>query len=126
MIELLAAMMLQGAAEAEAPSPRRFDPYLLCVCQDQADADKVRITGYAIDAQLILGEDGRSALPRQATIFRIEKGPKDLASPVKIWHVTQPEKCGLSFAYGRRYDVVAVKKGEELETNWCLMGKPRY
>jgi hypothetical protein len=125
MIEVLAAVLMQGAAEAEAPAPRRFDPYLLCVCQDQSGAEQVTFTGYAVDAQLILGEDGRSAQPRQATIFRIEKGPKDLATPVKIWHVTRPEKCGLSFAYGKRYDIVAVKKGEEFETNWCLMGKPR-
>lgn len=124
MIELLAAMSMQ-AAEAESPAPRRFDPYLLCVCPDDAGAEEVRFTGYAVDAQLILGEDGKSAKPRQATIFRIEKGPKDLASPVKVWHFTKPEKCGLSFAYGRRYDIVAVKKGDELETNWCLMGKPR-
>lgn len=125
MIEILAAVLLQGAAEADAPAPRRFDPYLLCVCKDDVAEEQVTFTGYATDAQMILGEDGRSALPRQATIFRIEKGPKDLASPVKVWHVTKPEKCGLAFAYGRRYDVVAVKKGGELETNWCLMGKPR-
>jgi hypothetical protein len=125
MIELLAALMMQGAAEAEAPAPRRFDPYLLCVCPDVSGAEEVRLTGYATDAQMILGEDGRSALPRQATIFRIEKGPKDLASPAKVWHFTKPEKCGLSFAYGRRYDIVAVKKGDEIETNWCLMGKPQ-
>lgn len=125
MIDLLAAVLMQGAAEADAPAPRRFDPYLLCVCQDQSAESQVTFSGYAVDAQLILAEDGRSALPRQATIFRIEKGPKDLASPVKVWHFTKPEKCGLSFAYGRRYDIVAVKKGEEIETNWCLMGKPR-
>ena len=125
MIEFLAALMLQGAAEADAPETRRFDPYLLCVCKDAPGEEPVTFTGYATDAQMVLGDDGRSALPRQATIFRIEKGPKDLASPVKIWHVTKPEKCGVTFAYGRRYDVVAVKKGEELETNWCLMGKPR-
>ncbi len=125
MIELLAAVLMQGAAEAEAPAPRRFDPYLLCVCRDVSGEEQVAFTGYATDAQMILGEDGRSALPRQATIFRIEKGPKDLASPVKVWHVTKPEKCGVAFAYGKRYDVVAVKKGDELETNWCLMGKSR-
>jgi hypothetical protein len=125
MIEFLAVLMLQGAADADAPAPRRFDPYLLCVCRDEAEAETVSFTGYATDAQMVLGEDGRSALPRQATIFRIEQGPKDLNSPVKIWHVTKPEKCGVTFAYGRRYDVVAVKKDDELETNWCLMGKPR-
>lgn len=125
MIDFLVAVMMQGATEAEGPAPRRFDPYLLCVCQAQPEGEQVTFTGYAIDAQMILGEDGRSALPRQATIFRIEKGPKDLATPVKVWHFTKPEKCGLSFAYGKRYDIVAVKKGDEIETNWCLMGKPR-
>lgn len=125
MIELLASILMQGAAEADTPAPRQFDPYLLCVCRDVAGAEQVTFAGYAVDAQLILGEDGRSAQPRQATIFRIEKGPKDLASPVKIWHFTKPEKCGLSFAYGKRYEIVAVKKGDEIETDWCLMGKPR-
>ena len=125
MIEFLVAVMMQGSTEAEDPAPRRFDPYLLCVCQEQPEGEQVTFTGYAIDAQVILGEDGRSARPRQATVFRIEKGPKDLATPVKVWHFTKPEKCGLSFAYGKRYDIVAVKKGDEIETNWCLMGKPR-
>jgi hypothetical protein len=125
VFEFLAAVMMQGAAEADTPAPRRFDPYLLCVCRDESGEEQVRFTGYATDAQMILGEDGRSALPRQATIFRIEKGPKDLASPVKVWHVTQPEKCGVTFAYGKRYDIVAVKKSGEIETNWCLLGKPR-
>ncbi len=125
MIEFLAALLLQGANETDAPAPRRFDPYLLCACPDVSGAEQVTFTGYASDAELTLGEDGRSALPRQATIFRILKGPKDLASPVKIWHVTKPEKCGLSFDYGKRYTVVAVKRDDELETNWCLMGKPR-
>ncbi|MDZ7626802.1 MAG: hypothetical protein U5J99_00170 [Parvularculaceae bacterium] len=125
MIELFAALLLQGTAEAEAPAPRRFDPYLLCVCPDVAGAEEVRFTGYATDAQMILGEDGKSTLPRQATIFRLEKGPKELASPVKVWHFTKAEKCGLSFAYGKRYEIVAVRKGDQIETNWCLMGKPR-
>lgn len=122
MIEFLAAVLLQGA---DAPETRRIDPYLLCVCPDVAGAETVAFSGYASDAVMILGEDGRSAQPRQATVFRVDRGPKDLKSPVKVWHLTKPEKCGLSFAYGRRYDIVAVKKGEELETNWCLMGKPR-
>lgn len=122
MIDLLVSMLLQGA---DAGETRRIDPYLLCVCPDVAGVERVEFSGYASDAVMILGEDGRSAQPRQATVFRIDRGPKDLKSPVKVWHLTKPEKCGLSFAYGKRYDVVAVKKGDELETNWCLMGKPR-
>jgi hypothetical protein len=124
MIEFLASLLLQGA-DAGAPDTRRIDPYLLCVCPDVAGAENVEFSGYASDAVMILGEDGRSAQPRQATVFRVDKGPKDLVSPVRVWHLTKPEKCGVSFAYGRRYDIVAVKKGDELETNWCLMGKPR-
>lgn len=122
MIDFLAAILLQAGDVAET---RRIDPYLLCVCPDVAGAETVEFSGFASDAEMILGEDKRSTLPRQATIFRVDKGPKDLKSPVKVWHMTKPEKCGLSFAYGRRYDIVAVKKGDEIETNWCLMGKPR-
>lgn len=125
MIAFIAALLLQAGAEADAPAPRRFDPYLLCTCPDVSGAEQVTFTGYASDAELTLGDDGRSALPRQATIFRVLKGPKDLKTPVKIYHLTKPEKCGLSFDYGKRYDIVAVKKGDDLETNWCLMGKPR-
>jgi hypothetical protein len=122
MFDLIAAFLLQAG---DTPETRRIDPYLLCVCPDVSGAEKIEFTGFASDAEMILGEDGRSAEPRQATIFRIDKGPKDLKSPVKVWHLTKPEKCGVSFAYGRRYNVVAVKKGDEIETNWCLMGKPR-
>lgn len=122
MIEIVAALLLQAG---DASETRRIDPYLLCVCPNVAGLEKIEFSGYASDAEMILGEDGRSAEPRQATVFRLDKGPNDLKSPVKVWHFTKPEKCGVSFAYGRRYDVVAVKRGEEIETNWCLMGKPR-
>ncbi|MFN0025170.1 MAG: hypothetical protein ACKVS5_14860 [Parvularculaceae bacterium] len=129
MITLLAAFLMQSAtgadADADAPEVRRFDPYLLCVCKDVSDLEQVTFTGYANDAEVQLAEDGRSPLPRQATLFRVLKGPKDLASPAKVFHVTNPAKCGISFDYGKRYTIVAVKKGAELETNWCLMGKPR-
>lgn len=122
MIEILTAFLLQTG---DTPETRRIDPYLLCVCPDVSALEKVEFSGFASDAEVILGDDGRSAKPRQATIFRVDKGPKDFPSPAKVWHLTKPEKCGVSFSYGRRYDIVAVKKGDEIETNWCLMGKPR-
>ena len=72
---------------------------------------------------MTLGDDGRSAKARQATIFRVLKGAgESVPDPAKVWHVTNPAKCGVTFDYGKRYDVTAVRKSSgELETNYCVM-----
>lgn len=122
LIEFAAALMLQGAG---APSAPRIDPYLLCVCK-AAEGDPVRFLGIASDAQLTLGADGLSAEDRQATIFtvmRVKTG--DVKSPAKVFHSTNPAKCGISFDYGKRYEIVGVLKDGAIETDWCQMGKPR-
>ncbi len=74
---------------------------------------------------MTLGPDGRTPEARQATIFRVMKGKSaDVPDPAKVWHVTNPAKCGVKFDYGKRYTVVAVKKQNgDLETSHCVMPK---
>jgi hypothetical protein len=119
------AMMAQGEPGGEF-RPRAVDPYARCRCEAVDAAATVRFTGIVSDAELTAGEDGRTANPRQATIFRIVKsGAGGLAERVKVWHRTDPAQCGIRFDYGKRYDIVAVTKDGEFETDWCVMGKPR-
>lgn len=125
IIETALAMLLQSSS-AEAFRTRAIDPYALCSCKAADEKSVVRFTGYANDAELTLNEDGQQANARQATIFRVTKGRSDVvAALTKVFHLTDPAKCGVSFDYGRRYEIIAVKKDGVLETNWCVMGKPR-
>ena len=124
MIEILAVIALQGApAGGIRPPDQSSDPYYLCRCPQSAEEEAITFTGYASDAQLTLGADGRSVEARQATLFRVAKKPDaSFPDPAKIWHVTDPAKCGVKFDYGKRYVVTAVKKPDgEYETNYCLM-----
>ncbi len=126
IVEFLSAMLMQAPAGDDARPARRIDPYALCACPQTDDRTRVAFTGYATDAELTLGEDGRSAGARQATIFRVTKGRSaEIPELAKVWHVTNPAKCGVKFDYGKRYDVTAIRRDDgSLETNWCEMGKP--
>ncbi len=125
IFEFLSMLMMQTPAGGDLPPTRRIDPYALCACPQADDQQRVNFTGYATDAELTLGEDGRSAEARQATIFRVTKGRSaEIPEFAKVWHVTNPAKCGVKFDYGRRYDVTAIRRDDgALETNWCEMGK---
>lgn len=126
IIETLIATALQSTTSGEIRPARQIDPYALCSCAGVDKAPLVSFTGIASDAQMTLGPDGRSALPRQATIFDVVKGKSaDVPNPAKVFHVTDPAKCGVKFDYGKRYVVTAVKtENGELETSYCLMPKP--
>lgn len=126
IVEFLSAMLMQAPAGGDFRPARRIDPYALCACSQADERPRVAFTGYATDAELTLGEDGRSAEERQATIFRVTKGRSaDVPELAKVWHVTDPAKCGVKFDYGKRYDVAAVKREDgALETDWCKMGRP--
>lgn len=126
IIETLVAVALQSSTSGEIRPARRIDPYALCSCANADKSNLVSFTGIASDAQLTLGPDGRSADARQATIFRVVKGKSaDVKDPAKVWHVTDPAKCGVKFDYGKRYMVTVVKKENgELETSYCVMPKP--
>jgi hypothetical protein len=125
IIEAVAAYLMQAAADGDFRPSRAADPYALCTCPAIDKENLVTFTGIASDAEMILGEDGRSAEPRQATIFRVLKGKgADVPDPVKVWHVTNPAKCGVEFDYGKRYAIVAEKNSNgELETSYCVMPK---
>lgn len=126
IIETAVTLMLQSQPSGDFRPIRKVDPYALCSCAAVDENSIVRFTGTASDAEMTLGPDGLSANARQATIFRVVKGESDATpNPAKVWHVTNPAKCGISFDYGKRYEVIAVKKDGALETNWCVMGKPR-
>lgn len=127
LIELVSVIFMQGAASGEFRLERTIDPYALCSCKPFDETATVAFTGIASDAEMTLGSDGRSAEARQATIFRVLKGAgADVPELAKVYHLTDPAKCGVKFDYGKRYSVVAIKKADgSLETNWCVLGKPR-
>lgn len=122
-----AAMSLVLQSSTGEFKPLKIDPYALCRCPAVDQTKIVTFTGTASDAEMRLGEDGLSTAPRQATIFRVlKKSSADIADFARVYHLTDPAKCGITFEYGKRYDVTAVKTdGGALETDWCVMGKPR-
>lgn len=126
MIEVILAVFLQTTPPGDFRPTRKIDPYALCSCKAADASAIVKFTGYASDAEMTLSEDPQKPNARQATIFRVTKGRgDDVAEMTKVFHVVDPAKCGISFDYGKRYEVVAVRKDGALETDWCLMGKPR-
>lgn len=126
IIEIIAVFLAQAAQTGDFRPSRQVDPYALCSCANADKSNLVSFTGIASDAQMTLGADGRSAEARQATIFRVLKGKgADVPDPAKVWHVTDPAKCGVKFDYGKRYQVTAVKKENgDLETSYCVMPRP--
>jgi hypothetical protein len=126
IIEAAIIVALQAASPGEFKPALKINPYALCSCANADRSNLVAFTGVANDAQMTLGPDGRTAIARQATIFRVLKGKSEnVPDPAKVFHVTDPAKCGVKFDYGKRYDVVAVKKPNgELETSYCVMPKP--
>jgi hypothetical protein len=124
--EVFLIVALQGTPPDDFRPTRKIDPYAFCSCNVVDEALLVRFTGYASEAELTLSEDPLRTNDRQATIFRVVRGMSDdVAAKTKVYHRTNPAKCGVSFDYGKRYDVAAVKKDGVLETDWCVMGKPR-
>lgn len=114
-----AALMLVQSALTEAP--RAPDPYLYCGCSAEKLTWDGEFSGIVTDAELRLAPDGRSPLPRQATIFNVLRS--DLAAigdTVKVWHVTDPQSCGVTFSYGRRARVRVRAVEDGWETDWCI------
>ncbi len=123
MIIAAIAFFFAETSTSDVFRPREIDPYALCSCAAAADRETVTFTGYATDAEVTLAEDGRSTEARQATIFRVTKGRSgDIPERTRLFHMTDPAKCGVKFDYGKRYDIVAVKRKDgALETSWCEM-----
>lgn len=127
IIEAAIIVALQSEPSGEFRRALIIDPYALCSCAGVDKSQLISFTGIASDAQMTLKADGRSAEPRQATIFRVLNGANaDLPDPAKVWHVTDPAKCGVRFDYGKRYDIVAQRKENgDLETSYCVMPKAK-
>ena len=123
IVESLLSLFLQAQPSADFRPMREVDPYALCSCANKTDGERVNFTGIVTDAELMLGADRRSTQPRQATIFRVLKGGgENVPDPAKVWHVTDPANCGVTFDYGKRYEIVAVENDRgELETSYCVM-----
>ena len=95
------------------------DPYSKCDCTSE-DSEKVEaeFTGLVADAELFLGKDGKSIADEQATIFTVIDGLDE--ERVKVFHSTKPEKCGVTFGYGKQYEVSVTKIGEKYRTSYCI------
>lgn len=95
-----------------------------CTCPATASAD-VTLSGYVIDAKVILGADGRSVEDRMATIFDVKSSDdSSVSGRTAVWHNIDEDSCGVSFDYGKKYTVRARwSESEELETDACLMGR---
>lgn len=127
-VAFLAALLVQTETPPPAaPSPPPLlpekDPYAECRCPASAEEAATSFVGVAKDARLRLGPDGRSVLPRQATVFSVISADDSsirVGADVSVWHVTAPADCGVTFDYGRRYEIRARKADDGLETDWCL------
>lgn len=104
------------------PGPPPAPVVDICVCTPARAQADILFRGVVVDAELRASGDGRSVQPRQATIFRVEKTLKgEAATPMKVWHLTDARKCGVTFSYGGSYLVRARLKNGAAETDLCLM-----
>lgn len=120
----LLALTLAVALEAPAPPDERRAPSR-CRCEAANVAVDVVFEGVAFDAIVLLSENGRDPLPRQATLFHVARKLRgEVGAKEKVWHVVDQDACGVAFAYGRRYTVKARKTKDGLETDSCLLNAP--
>ena len=117
---------LQSADELSAPPPKIEPMSKTCDCSDADFSSYFEIRGLVIDAEVTLSASGLSMNERQATIFDAPKSKLPDGSVidgrVRVWHINNEAKCGVTFDYGKKYSV-AVNRNEdgEFETNACLM-----
>ncbi|MEE2691073.1 MAG: hypothetical protein VX640_05990 [Pseudomonadota bacterium] len=121
-MHILAAIMLAAQSVAADPAltapPERISS---CKCKAVEGAEAISIRGFAIDGEVRLDATGRNPLPRQATVFRVLTAEGvDARTPFKVWHLTAPDQCGVTFDYGKLYVVMLRKKGDDYETDRCL------
>lgn len=112
MLALVISIMLASAPDA---------PFL-CTCANNATPADIEFRGVAVDAVLVAAEGGTKVELRQATVFRVTRVIKgEAASPMKVWHLTNPGRCGVTFNYASTYRVKARLKNGRAETDLCLM-----
>jgi len=120
----LCAVSTASAQIYNPPGIRNRAP-LTCECSAEREPGLIVIEGLVIDAEVRLSEDGLSAHERQATIFNIAKSNNHkLSGRTHIWHQTNENKCGVTFDYGKKYQI-SVRTTEEgqLETSSCLIAQ---
>ncbi len=95
-----------------------------CTCPADA-SHEVTLSGYVVDAKIILGADRRSVEDRMATIFDVSSSSDgSISGRTAVWHAIEEDSCGVSFDYGKKYTVYARRDDAgELETDSCLMGR---
>ena len=123
MFAFLLSTALHAGTPYTAPPPPALPGQESCVCPAYSDSD-LTISGFVVDAQMILGADRRSVEERMATIFDVTQSsdPK-FTGRVKVWHNVSEAQCGVSFDYGKKYSVPArYNDAGDLETDKCLMG----
>lgn len=122
MIALMMSMVVRAADPYIAPPKLHGEPTCSCSGNERPD---VTFTGYVIDAKVILGADRRSVEERMATIFDVKySDDSKVRDRTPVWHNVSEEFCGITFDYGKKYEVHA-RWGEngELETDQCLTGE---
>ncbi|NNE41976.1 MAG: hypothetical protein HKN14_13775 [Marinicaulis sp.] len=125
-VSAIAAMVLQSAGDLSAPPPKVGPSPKPCDCSEVDFSSYFELRGLVIDAEVTLRANGMSMNERQATIFDTPKSELADGSIVdgriRIWHITNEAKCGVTFDYGKKY-LVAVTRNQagEFETNACLM-----
>lgn len=121
MFAFLLSMALQTPGVYTPPPAIPGKPACTCPANSRPD---VTVSGYVVDAQVILGADRRSVEERMATIFDVtQASDSTIRGRTKIWHNVSEESCGVTFDYGKRYSVPARYDAQgELETDSCLLG----
>ncbi len=123
---LVSALGGQSADDAlTAPPVLRKAPVKTCTCSDARETGIIVLEGLIVDAEVTLAPDRLSINDRQATIMDVAKSSdndNDIKGRTRIWHTTSEKSCGVTFDYGRTYEVpVRTTDDGEFETDQCLI-----
>ncbi|VAW04576.1 hypothetical protein MNBD_ALPHA05-537 [hydrothermal vent metagenome] len=119
----IAALGVQSTDDAlTAPPVLRKVPVNTCTCTDAREPGIIILEGLIVDAEVTLAPDRISINDRQATIMDVAKSSDGVKGRTRIWHTTSEKSCGVTFDYGRTYEVaVRTTEDGEFETDQCLM-----
>lgn len=119
----IAALGVQSTDDAlTAPPVLRKVPVNTCTCTGAREPGIIILEGLIVDAEVTLAPDRISINDRQATIMDVAKSSDGVKGRTRIWHTTSEKSCGVTFDYGRTYEVaVRTTEDGEFETDQCLM-----
>ncbi len=123
LVFFIAALGVQSTDDAlTAPPVLRKVPVNTCTCADAREPGIIILEGLIVDAEVTLAPDRISINDRQATIMDVAKSSDGVKGRTRIWHTTSEKSCGVTFDYGRTYEVaVRTTEDGEFETDQCLM-----